>query len=194
MGFDSESFQKREDFHVFGQRNDHALGYIIERITDRWTDHIEFDGLLYLEPAFVRAAGPVQIERVDVRQICMQQPRENICTCNTSLRLDLLCCLRDFKGRRFQRKGYVELDTCFLKQRCCIDEGNGQNIRVAVRILQAQITNGVSRCDDVIPVRFEIKLEFVCSCQGIICGVLNMGMNKNMIQSLYPKPIECKRM
>ena len=191
---EAEDFRKKEDCHMFQQQNDHPSGYIVERITDRWTDHIEFSGLLFLEPVSACTVWPVRIERMDVTQICMQQPSVNACTCNADLRLVLCCCLLDSRGRRFQRNGYIELDAHFLKQRRSVCDRKGQNIRVAVRILQAQIMNGVARCDDAISVSLEIELEFVCSCQGMICSDLNMGMNRNTKHCMYPQPIGCKRM
>ena len=160
--------------------------YIVERITDRWTDHIDFKGLLCFEPSSEHLMCSSFMDRIVVKSadiICRKQD----CGSNKSvICLSVCCSMFDQRKRYIQRIGFIEIDVNDTSLRIHECKCRGEHLRMAAKI-EPRCCQPYST--HVMLVELSVTIEFILCKAGVICRPENMFKPKYMKKDLYPQPI-----
>lgn len=162
--------------------------YIVERITDRWMDHIDFDGLLNLDPSAECIFYPACIERIDVKNIAVRYEKRK-CKQDVILGLYVCCSILDQRKRCVRRNGYLELNMDAINMREYMYASRMQHLRLAVKIDPADAGYCRVYSENALRIRLCIRLEFILSQPGLICKSPNACKEYGLHKSLYPKPV-----
>lgn len=113
-------------------------GYVVERIVEGWTKNICDYGILCLN-CVQQISFPLRIEHIKVLNItALNSEKHRESDCSSELRLYVRCLLSDLCKRRFQREGYIDLNSSLLYDHPCICKHRKEDcIQVSIQLTPA---------------------------------------------------------
>jgi len=159
---------------------------IIEHITDKWLEHIDFDGLIYFEciaesGRCIHSIERIEVQRIDIRRMINPKTLQN----DYVMRLEVCCvCLTEGRKNCIRRQSWLEIDMRCLRKRFWEASARKMNVRVRPHIQPICIYASYNGC---MHVQLKIGLEFIASQAGRICGLQKTRGNDFCSTALYPQ-------